>query len=110
MEIEKINTVYQSYVDLSDEYDTRELCICRDLKTAEKEKLRKQEEIKSLKELYKTKYNSDYDLDLELIVGNDLITVDEDKYDQLTDSIYTFQSEYPSVKIININIYERPLI
>jgi len=93
-----------------DNYSWNVYSICRSLEIAEKEKLKLEEKIQNIKTQYYLEFNSDYDKDVDLLNENDLIMVNEVRYDDLMHSIYNYQNLHSELNIHTIQIEERELL
>lgn len=103
-------TVYLVYIEKGAEEYPEIIAVCSTQEIAEKEMKILKERVDFIKELYQSKYNRDYDTDYELISGDDLIEADEDRYDELVDSVYEFQMKYPELSIKSVYYQEKPLL
>jgi len=84
--------------------------ICDSFLKATDKKAELEKHIQNIKTYYYLEYNSDYDSDLEKILGEDLIMEDENLYEELVDKVYIFQAKYNELRYNNINIEEREVI
>ena len=85
-------------------------CYCRDLETAEKEKLKIEQKIQDIKTLYYLEYSSDFDKDCISSSESDDDCNYTEEQESIQDRLILFMTKHSELKIENIFIEERKLI